>query len=144
MDGKHINKKQPLLQGILADVSIFTGYATIGLMLTGRLVFQYLGWQVAAMATPIVMFLSGGAFFGLSLAAVSGGSSLTAGSLNMASAGALAGAVTQVLPSTRWSPVPIDNNHPHPRLPSADVYQDEQMTARPEGKLCGCLEDGVL
>lgn len=85
-----------MLQGILADVSIFTGYATIALMLTGRYVFQYLGWQVAAMATPLVMFLTGGAFFGLSLAGISGGSSLSSGSLNMASAGALAGAVTQV------------------------------------------------
>ncbi len=85
-----------LLQGILADVSIFTGYATIGLMLMGRFVFQYLGWQVAAMATPAVMFLTGGAFFGLSIAATSGGSSLASGQFNMASAGALAGAVTQV------------------------------------------------
>ena len=84
------------MQGILADVSIFTGYATIALMLTGRFVFQYLGWQVAAMATPAIMFLTGGAFFGLSIAATSGGSILANGHFNAASAGALAGAVTQV------------------------------------------------
>ena len=52
------------LQGMLADVSIATGWATIGLMLTGRFVFQYLGWGVAATATPIVMLLAGGVFFG--------------------------------------------------------------------------------
>ena len=87
---------ESLVQGVLADVSIFTGYATIVLMLTGRFVFQYLGWRVAAMATPVIMLLTGGAFFGLSLAATAGGSSLAVGHFNMASAGALAGAVTQV------------------------------------------------
>lgn len=65
-------------------------------MLTGRFVFQYLGWRVAAMATPAIMFVTGGAFFGLSIAATAGGSSLAVGHFNMASAGALAGAVTQV------------------------------------------------
>jgi AAA family ATP:ADP antiporter len=84
-----------VVQGILADVSIATGYATIALMLAGRFVFQFLGWRVAAMATPAVMFVTGGAFFGLSIAATMGGSSLTVGHFNMASAGAIAGAVTQ-------------------------------------------------
>ena len=35
-----------MLQGVLADVSIATGYVTIALMLGGRFVFQYFGWQV--------------------------------------------------------------------------------------------------
>ena len=35
-----------LPQGVLADVSIATGYVTIALMLGGRFVFQYFGWQV--------------------------------------------------------------------------------------------------
>ena len=85
-----------MVQGILADVSIATGYATIVLMLTGRFVFQFLGWKVAALATPAVMLLTGGAFFGLSLAATAGGSTLATGTFNLAAAGALAGAVTQV------------------------------------------------
>lgn len=80
------------LQGVLADVSIATGYVTIALMLVGRFVFQYLGWKVAALATPAVMLLTGGAFFGLSLSGVVSGSSQR----NLAAAGALAGAVTQV------------------------------------------------
>ena len=37
-------------------------------MLAGRFVFQFLGWRVAAAATPAVMLAAGGAFFGLSLA----------------------------------------------------------------------------
>ena len=86
---------------MLADVSIATGYATIALMLTGRFVFQYLGWKVAALATPSIMLLTGGAFFGLSLAASMGGSSLAVGQFNLAAAGALAGAVTQ---ASRISP----------------------------------------
>lgn len=81
---------------MLADVSIYTGYVTIALMLTGRFVFQYLGWKIAALATPVVMLLTGGAFFGLSLTASAGGSVLTPGTANVAAAGALAGAVTQV------------------------------------------------
>jgi ATP:ADP antiporter, AAA family len=84
------------LQGVLADVAIWTGYATMALMLTGRFVFQYLGWKVAALATPTVMLVSGAGFFGLSIAASAGGSTLAAGTLNLASLGALAGAVTQV------------------------------------------------
>ena len=94
-----------MVQGILADVSIYTGYATIALMLAGRFVFQFLGWRVAAMATPAVMLVSGGAFFGLSLAGTAGGSTLAVGHLNMASAGAFAGAVTQV--SASIMPLPL-------------------------------------
>ena len=39
-----------MLQGVLADVSIATGYVTIALMLGGRFVFQYFGWQVSSQA----------------------------------------------------------------------------------------------
>lgn len=83
-------------QGVLADVAIWTGYTTIALMLTGRFVFQFLGWRVAALATPAVMLVAGAAFFGLSIFASAGGSTLAAGTLNLASLGALAGAITQV------------------------------------------------
>ncbi|KAK9832801.1 hypothetical protein WJX81_002274 [Elliptochloris bilobata] len=73
-------------QSVLADVSIATGYATIGLMLAGRLVFQFLGWGVAAATTPVVMAVTGGAFFAFSLF----------GSADTATLGVYAGAVTQV------------------------------------------------
>ena len=75
----------------MADVSIATGWATIALMVGGRFVFQYLGWGFAASATPAVMLLTGGAFFGLSIAA-----RLSPGSAHLAAAGVFAGAVTQV------------------------------------------------
>eukprot|EP00884_Botryococcus_braunii_P005587 jgi/Botrbrau1/15029/Bobra.320_2s0006.3 len=83
-------------QSVLADVAIWTGYTTIALMLTGRFVFQFLGWRVAALATPTVMLVAGAAFFGLSIFASAGGSTLAAGTMNLASLGALAGAITQV------------------------------------------------
>ena len=83
------------VQGVLADVSIATGSVTIGLMLTGRFVFQYLGWGVAAVATPLVMAITGSAFFGMSLAAQYG-TALTFGPYSLAAAGVMAGAVTQV------------------------------------------------
>lgn len=69
---------------------------TIGLMLTGRFVFQYLGWGFAAAATPAVMLLSGAAFFGFSLASQFPSWKLSLGGMNLAAAGATAGAVTQV------------------------------------------------
>lgn len=81
------------MQGMLADVSIATGWATIGMMLAGRFVFQYLGWNVAATATPVVMLLAGGTFFGTSVMARLGSGSAAA----LATAGATAGAVTQAL-----------------------------------------------
>lgn len=68
---------------------------TIGLMLTGRFVFQYLGWGVAAAATPCIMALTGSAFFGMSLAAQYG-THLTFGPYTLAAAGVVAGGVTQV------------------------------------------------
>lgn len=58
--------------------------------------FQYLGWGIAAAATPGVMFCAGGAFFGLSLAANQGISVAGMDPAAMAVAGAFAGAVTQV------------------------------------------------
>lgn len=82
-------------QGVLADVSIATGSVTIGLMLTGRFVFQYLGWGVAAAATPCIMAITGSAFFGMSLAAQFG-MDFTLGPYSLAAAGVMAGAVTQV------------------------------------------------
>lgn len=66
---------------------------TIVLMLSGKFVFEYLGWGTAALATPTVMFLAGAAFFGLSLAAMSLG---VDASTALLTSGALAGAVTQV------------------------------------------------
>jgi len=80
-------------QSVLADVSIATGWATIALMVGGRFVFQYLGWGFAAAATPTVMLLTGGAFFGLSIAA-----RLSPGAVQLAAAGVTAGAITQA----RW------------------------------------------
>lgn len=88
---------QWFVQGVLADVSIATGSVTIGLMLTGRFVFQYLGWGVAAAATPVIMAITGSAFFGMSLAAQYG-TALTFGPYSLAAAGVVAGAVTQVSP----------------------------------------------
>ncbi|CAL8465241.1 g4776 [Coccomyxa elongata] len=73
-------------QGVLADVSIATGYVTIALMVSGRFIFQYLGWATAAFITPMVLMLFGGAFFAFSLS----------GSPATASLAVLAGAVTQV------------------------------------------------
>lgn len=83
-------------QSVLADVSIFTGWATITFMLLGRFVFQHLGWGAAAAATPLAMMLSGGVFFGLSLASGAGISVMGMGPENMAAAGVIAGMVTQV------------------------------------------------
>lgn len=83
-------------QGVLADVSIATGWATIAAMLLGRFVFQYLGWGAAASATPLAMLVAGGGFFFMSLAAAAG---VSIGGLDpaaMALAGVAAGAVTQV------------------------------------------------
>ena len=74
-------------------MSIATGWATIALMVGGRFVFQYLGWGFAAAATPAVMLLTGGAFFGLSIAA-----RLSPGAVQLAAAGVTAGAITQA----RW------------------------------------------
>lgn len=83
-------------QAALADVSIATGWLTIGLMLGGRLVFQLAGWTVAAAATPAVMLAAGGAFFGLSLAASAGASVAGLPPTALAAAGVAAGSLTQV------------------------------------------------
>ena len=74
------------LQGVLADVSIATGYVTIALMVSGRFIFQYLGWATAAFITPTVLMLFGGAFFLFTLS----------GNPATAKWAVLAGAVTQV------------------------------------------------
>lgn len=83
-------------QGVLADVSIATGWATISLMLLGKLVFQKFGWVAAAMATPLAMLLSGACFFFMSLAANQGISVAGMDPTGMAFAGVAAGALTQV------------------------------------------------
>jgi len=83
-------------QGVLADVAIATGYATISFMLLGKFVFQYLGWRAAASVTPLAMLLTGGSFFGLSLAASYGVSIGGLSPVAMAFAGVTAGAATQV------------------------------------------------
>lgn len=83
-------------QTVLADVAIATGWATISFMILGKFVFQYLGWSAAASATPTAMFLSGGAFFTLSLLSNAGFSILGLDPAAMAFAGVAAGALTQV------------------------------------------------
>ena len=83
-------------QGVLANVSIATGLLTMALMLTGKFVFQYMGWTAAAVATPIVMAVSGAAFFGLSLAAQFGWSVPGVASTDLALIGVTAGVITQV------------------------------------------------
>lgn len=55
--------------------------------------FEYCGWGTAALATPVIMLLSGTTFFGLSLAAMHFG---VDSSTALLAAGALAGAMTQV------------------------------------------------
>jgi len=78
-------------QAALADVSVWTGAATIISMVTGKFVFQYLGWGTAALATPVVMLLTGGVFFCSSFLF-----NMTSASLALAKFGALAGNITQV------------------------------------------------
>ena len=90
-------------QGVLADVSIATGWCTIVMMFLGRWVFQLLGWAAAAAATPAIMLASGAAFFGLSMAANAGLSVWGLDPAGMGLAGAAAGAVTQVGRVDRWS-----------------------------------------
>lgn len=67
-------------------MSIATGYVTIALMVSGRFIFQYLGWATAAFITPMVLMLFGGAFFAFSMS----------GAPTTARLAVLAGAVTQV------------------------------------------------
>lgn len=55
--------------------------------------FEYCGWGTAALATPVIMLLSGATFFGLSLAALQFG---VDSSTALLAAGAFAGAMTQV------------------------------------------------
>lgn len=78
-------------QSALADVSVWTGAATIITMLTGKFVFQYLGWGTAALATPVVMLVTGGVFFSSALFC-----NVMGAGLALAKFGALAGNITQV------------------------------------------------
>eukprot|EP00210_Caulerpa_lentillifera_P008883 g8475.t1 len=79
-------------QSVLADVSVWTGISTIIMLLTGKFIFQYLGWGVAAGALPVVMLTAGSIFY-LSFFAMDHGS-LT--SSNVARIGVIAGNATQV------------------------------------------------
>eukprot|EP00238_Polyblepharides_amylifera_P000961 CAMPEP_0196570730 /NCGR_PEP_ID=MMETSP1081-20130531/890_1 /TAXON_ID=36882 /ORGANISM="Pyramimonas amylifera, Strain CCMP720" /LENGTH=542 /DNA_ID=CAMNT_0041887339 /DNA_START=237 /DNA_END=1865 /DNA_ORIENTATION=- len=86
-------------QAVLSNVSIAIGSLSILLMLTGRVVFQRLGWGCAAMATPLLVLLMGGTFFVLSLLGM-GPHASTA----LATAAVFAGAVTQVfIRSSKYS-----------------------------------------
>jgi AAA family ATP:ADP antiporter len=84
-------------QGILADVSIATGYSTLGLMLLGRFVFQIFGWTAAAAVTPVFMAGAGAVFFIFSIAAQQGVSILSMDPAAMAFAGVMSGCVCQIV-----------------------------------------------
>jgi AAA family ATP:ADP antiporter len=83
-------------QSVLADVATYTGMTTIALMLTSRFVFQHLGWGVAAAATPVIMMITGAAFFATSVAAQQGLLPATMDPAVVAGLGVAAGVVTQV------------------------------------------------
>lgn len=51
----------------MGDFSTCTGYVTFGLMLLSRVIFKKFGWGVAAQITPIMLLLTGIAFFALVL-----------------------------------------------------------------------------
>lgn len=74
------------------------GILTLASMVVSRLVFQYLGWGVAASVTPAVMGAAGAVFFGATLL----GGGAMAGLLPeqaaaaMVGVGSVAGIVTQV------------------------------------------------
>lgn len=91
-----IHSSPQAYQSVLADVSIYTGWATISFMLLGRFVFQHFGWGAAAAATPVAMLLSGGAFFGLSLASGAGINVMGLSPEQLAVVGIAAGMWTQV------------------------------------------------
>ncbi len=82
-------------QSILADVATYTGMLTLVSMVGSRLVFQHLGWGVAATVSPVVMGITGAAFFGCSLLAQAPGLTATT-AIAVAAAGTTAGVVTQV------------------------------------------------
>ena len=78
------------MQGMLSTVSMATGVASILMIGVASLVFRKFGWGTAAAITPLLMLLTGGIFFGLSI----GG--LYPGATAIATAGVLMGAVAQV------------------------------------------------
>jgi AAA family ATP:ADP antiporter len=51
----------------MGDFSSCTGLVTFGMMLLSRVIFRKFGWGVAAQITPIVLLITGVAFFGLLL-----------------------------------------------------------------------------
>ena len=84
-------------QGVLADVSIATGYATLGLMVLGRFVFQWAGWTAAAAVTPVFMAGAGAVFFIFSIAAQRGISMFSMDPTAMALAGVMSGCACQIV-----------------------------------------------
>lgn len=51
----------------MGDFSSATGAVTFGMMLLSRVIFRKFGWGVAAQITPVVLLITGVAFFGLLL-----------------------------------------------------------------------------
>lgn len=85
---------------------------------------QYLGWGVAATATPLVMLLAGGTFFWTSVLARVGGAAA-----NLAAAGATAGAVTQVEICVTFHPT---SSLPLCRRPALSVVSEPQHKLSPD------------
>jgi len=83
---------------VLADVSTYTGILTLASMVVSRLVFQHLGWGVAASVTPAVMGLAGAVFFGATLLGTGalGAMLPEQATAAMVGVGGVAGIVTQV------------------------------------------------
>jgi len=51
----------------MGDFSTATGFVTFGMMLLSRVIFKKFGWGVAAQITPVMLLLTGVAFFALVL-----------------------------------------------------------------------------
>merc|ERR1711871_435985 len=51
----------------MGDFSTYTGVVTFIMMLASRFIFKKFGWGVAALITPVVLFITGIAFFSLVL-----------------------------------------------------------------------------
>jgi AAA family ATP:ADP antiporter len=51
----------------MGDFSTYTGVVTFIMMLASRFIFKKFGWGVAALITPVVLFITAIAFFGLVL-----------------------------------------------------------------------------
>jgi len=111
-------------QGVLADVATYTGAVTLASMVGSRLVFQYLGWGVAASTTPLMMGVAGAVFFGATLLA--GSPAVGSHAATLAAVGAVAGVVTQVW----W---------PHIWVMNESTYQPSDHFISPVVGWSGCL-----